>query len=108
MSYDEAALMEPLSVAVHIVGRLNLKFSENIIIFGCGAIGLLTAAVARAKGVARVLMIDANTSRMEFAKKYIKGGIDTYLPPKPETGESKMECKSSWHWNHLWSSHPSL
>lgn len=37
-------------------------------------------------------MIDANESRMNFAKKYVKG-VETYLPPKPEAGESKLDCK---------------
>lgn len=92
MSYEEAALMEPLSVAVHVVKRLKVDFNSNIIIFGCGAIGLLCAAVAKAKGAAKILMIDANESRMKFAEKYIPGGVETYLPPKPIQGESKMEC----------------
>lgn len=93
MSWDEAALMEPLSVGVHIVKRLKINFSTKVIIFGCGAIGLLCAAVAKAKGASRILMIDANESRMRFAKKYIQG-VETYLPPKPESGESKMDCES--------------
>lgn len=94
MTFDEAALMEPLSVAVHIVKRLRIDFTSNVIIFGCGAIGLLTAAVAKAKGAARILMIDANESRMKFAKTYVKGGVETYLPPPPTTGESKIECEA--------------
>ncbi|BFZ55221.1 hypothetical protein PYCC9005_002261 [Savitreella phatthalungensis] len=90
MSFDEAALMEPLSVAVHVVKRLNITFSSTCIIFGCGAIGLLCAAVARAKGVSRILMVDANESRMKFARGYVKD-VETYLPVKPTEGESKME-----------------
>lgn len=86
--------MEPLSVGVHVVKRLKINFSTKCIIFGCGAIGLVCAAVARAKGASKILMIDANESRMKFAKKYVQG-IETYLPPKPEPGESKMECKNS-------------
>lgn len=91
MSFEEAALMEPLSVAVHIVRRLPITFSSTCIIFGCGAIGLLCASVARAKGVSKILMIDANVSRLEFAKRYIKGDVFTYLPPSIEASESKMQ-----------------
>lgn len=90
MSFDEAALMEPLSVAVHVVKRLPLAFTSTCIIFGCGAIGLLCAKVARARGISRILMIDANESRMTFAKSYIDN-VETYLPPAPAAGESKME-----------------
>jgi threonine dehydrogenase-like Zn-dependent dehydrogenase len=91
MSFDEAALMEPLSVAVHVVRRLPITFASTCIIFGCGAIGLLCASVARAKGVSKILMIDANSSRLEFAKDYLKGEVHTYLPPSAYAGESKME-----------------
>ncbi|ORY77296.1 ubiquitin elongating factor core-domain-containing protein [Protomyces lactucae-debilis] len=90
MSFDEAALMEPLSVAVHVVKRLNITFASNMVIFGAGAIGLLCAAVARARGVANILLIDANASRLKFAESYIKGA-QTYLPPPMQKDETKMD-----------------
>jgi len=51
MSFEEAALCEPLSVALQACERTRLgQFDKSVTIFGCGAIGLLVAAVAKSKG----------------------------------------------------------
>jgi 2-desacetyl-2-hydroxyethyl bacteriochlorophyllide A dehydrogenase len=63
------ALIEPLAVAVHGVARANLKNVELAVVLGAGPIGLLTALVAQARGVPRVIISDVLTSRKEFAEK---------------------------------------
>lgn len=45
-------------------------------------------AVAKALGASRVIAVDIVPSRLEFAKSY--AATHTWLPPKPEQGESKM------------------
>ena len=47
--------------------------------------GLLCMAVAKALGASRIIGIDINQSRLEFAKQY--AATHTYLPLKPEEGE---------------------
>jgi (R,R)-butanediol dehydrogenase / meso-butanediol dehydrogenase / diacetyl reductase len=63
------ALIEPLAVAVHGVARANLQNVELAVVLGAGPIGLLTALVAQARGVPRVIISDVLTSRKEFAEK---------------------------------------
>ena len=63
------ALIEPLAVAVHGVARTNLQNVELAIVLGAGPIGLLTALVAQARGVPRVIISDVLTSRKEFAER---------------------------------------
>ena len=59
MSVEEAALCEPLSVALQAIERTGLsKTVENVTIFGAGSVGLLVGAVAAAHG-AKVSMIGA-------------------------------------------------
>src|SRR5512138_382872 len=43
ISYEEGALVEPLSVALHAVKKSGLRVGETCAIFGAGAIGLLVA-----------------------------------------------------------------
>jgi 2-desacetyl-2-hydroxyethyl bacteriochlorophyllide A dehydrogenase len=62
-----AALVEPLAVACHDVGRASLTGGETAVVFGAGPIGLLIALLARHKG-ARVLITDVNATRLEFAR----------------------------------------
>ena len=58
ISYEEAALTEPLAVSVHAVSeRCGVKAGDAVVVFGPGAIGLLAAQVARVEGADRVLLV---------------------------------------------------
>jgi D-xylulose reductase len=79
--------MEPLSVAVHAVSNLGvLRSNQSIAVFGCGPVGLLCMAVAKALGASRVVAVDIVPSRLEFAKSY--AATDVFLPPSMEKDES--------------------
>jgi D-xylulose reductase len=85
-----APQMEPLSVGIHSVANLGaLRANESIAIFGAGPVGLLCMAVAKALGARRIIAVDIVPSRLDFAKQY--AATDTYLPPKPQEGESKIQ-----------------
>ena len=68
MSFVQGALVEPTSIAVHAVRRSQLAEGESVLIVGAGPIGLLVAAVAKAKGAASVTITDINPARLEAAK----------------------------------------
>jgi L-iditol 2-dehydrogenase len=68
VSYELAALAEPLSVLIHAARRANLEAGQTVLVFGVGTIGLLACAVAKAYGAARVVAIDINADRLSFAK----------------------------------------
>jgi len=90
VSLEDGAMMEPLSVAIHSVSNLGqFRTSQSIVIFGCGPIGLLCMAVAKAFGASRIIAVDIIPARLDFAKKY--AATEVYLPPKPEDGESKVD-----------------
>jgi threonine dehydrogenase-like Zn-dependent dehydrogenase len=48
LSNDQAVLLEPLSCAVHGVGRRIPEKGDRVLVLGCGTIGLLTVAAAKA------------------------------------------------------------
>jgi D-xylulose reductase len=82
--------IEPLSVAVHAVANIGaFRATQSIVVFGCGPVGLLTLACARALGASRAIGVDVLPSRLEFAKRY--AATDVWLAPKPEDGESKID-----------------
>ena len=79
-----------MSVAVHSVYNLGqFRTNQTIAIFGCGPVGLLCMAVAKALGASRIIGIDIIPSRLEFAKNY--AATDVYLPSNPNDGESKID-----------------
>ena len=67
MTFDEGALMEPLSVGVWAARKSSIDASSNVLIAGCGPVGLLTAMVARASGAMSVVLFDINGDRREAA-----------------------------------------
>ena len=72
-------MIEPLSVGVHSVANLGkLKSNQSVVIFGCGPVGLLCMAVAKALGARRIVAVDINKERLEFAKAY--AATDIYFP----------------------------
>ncbi|RMZ81927.1 hypothetical protein DV738_g2015, partial [Chaetothyriales sp. CBS 135597] len=78
VSLQEGAALEPLAVAVHIVRQSKLKVGDSIVVFGAGPVGLLCCAVARAFGAAKVIAVDIQQHRLDFAQGYTATG--TYAP----------------------------
>ncbi|EGO03885.1 hypothetical protein SERLA73DRAFT_84062 [Serpula lacrymans var. lacrymans S7.3] len=67
-SFEQAALAEPLSVLIHASSRAGLKPGQTVLVFGVGAIGILACALAKSYGASRVVAIDINQARLDFAK----------------------------------------
>ena len=75
LSFEQAALIEPLSVACHDVRLGELKAGEFVVVLGAGPIGLLIGLVARTAG-ANVLLSDVNPFRVELANSLGLRAID--------------------------------
>ena len=73
VSAAEAAMIEPLAVAVHTVELADIKPGETAAILGLGPIGLLTAQVAKLAGVGRLYGTDLLDYRVDAGRKY---GVD--------------------------------
>jgi L-iditol 2-dehydrogenase len=69
VSYEEAALTEPLACVLHGVEEANVKLGDTVAIIGAGPIGLLHLLTVKRLGVERVLMIDLVEERLEFAQE---------------------------------------
>jgi len=67
LSYDELALVEPLSIGAHGVGRAQVKAGEYVLVVGAGPIGLGCMEFARIQG-GKVIAMDVNEQRLEFCK----------------------------------------
>ncbi len=67
MSFDYGAMVEPVAVGVHAVGRLGDITPMNLLVLGAGPIGNLTAQAARGLGAQSVLITDISSFRLEVA-----------------------------------------
>lgn len=66
---DEIAMLEPLGVAHNAVERLEVA-GEDVLVIGCGPVGLLVLMVAKALGAKRVVSADIDQSRLDMAKSF--------------------------------------
>ncbi len=68
MSFAEAAMLEPVAVALHAVKMSAVRGGETALVIGAGMIGLLTMQAARAAGCGRVLIADVDATRLRLAE----------------------------------------
>lgn len=81
LSFDSAALVEPLAVAVHSLNRGGVTMGDKLLIVGAGAVGLLVLAAARLKGIFDITIVDINEYRLNFAREKF-GASKTYQLPQ--------------------------
>lgn len=63
LSYDHAALAEPLSIAMHGVNKAHVEPDDRVCILGAGPIGAMAACALRVQGVSRIVVVDPNERR---------------------------------------------
>ena len=82
--FDIAAMLEPVSVAVHAIDRAGVKTGSSVVICGGGPIGLLCLEMAIRAGAARTLLSEPVQEKRELAKKL---GADVVVDPFNENLE---------------------
>lgn len=70
LDFDEAALAEPLSVAIHACRRASVSPGARVLIFGAGPIGLFTLMVAKLSGAVEPIVVDNVERRLEWAREF--------------------------------------
>ena len=67
LTFEEIALIEPLAVGSHLTNRAGVAAGENVLVYGCGLIGLGAIAAAYVQG-ARVIAVDIADEKFETAR----------------------------------------
>jgi L-iditol 2-dehydrogenase len=69
LSFEQAAMVEAVSVAVHAVERTPLSLDAAVAVVGTGMIGLLVVQVLRIAGCGKIIAIDLDEGRLQLARK---------------------------------------
>ena len=69
VSFEQGALIEPSTVALHGLRCAGYKGGEDVAVLGGGTIGLFTAQWARIFGAKRVFVFDIDDDRLKLAEK---------------------------------------
>jgi L-iditol 2-dehydrogenase len=70
MTYEDGALLEPLSVALAGMQRANITLGDSVLVCGAGPIGLVTLACVKAAGAEPIVITDIDEGRLAFAKQF--------------------------------------
>lgn len=70
MSFDEAAMIEPLACCIRSWHKFPHKKGDSVAIFGVGPTGMMHVMLAKDKGFEKIFCLDVNDFRLEFAKKF--------------------------------------
>ena len=69
LSFEHAALVEPLSVALHAVRRTPVSRGDTAVVIGCGIIGLMLIQALRVAGCGQIIAVDVAPDRLAVAKQ---------------------------------------
>lgn len=69
VSYRQAALVEPTSIAFHAVHRMKIHLADTAVVVGTGMVGLLVVQALRAAGCGRLIAVDVDPGRLELARR---------------------------------------
>ncbi len=79
LTSERAALVEPVSIAVHAVERTPMALNDTAVVVGTGMIGLLIVQVLRHAGCGQIIAVDRDQDRLNLA---ITLGADAALNPE--------------------------
>jgi L-iditol 2-dehydrogenase len=94
LPYELAALIEPVSIAVHAVAITPVKLGDTAIVVGTGMIGLLTLQAVRLAGATRVIAVDLDDNKLAVARSL---GADVTLNPKTDDVKARVAELTGGH-----------
>ncbi len=89
VSLKEACLLEPVSVAVRLMDKVELKIGQTVAICGGGPIGLLATQAIAMSGASKLALIEPIAGRRDLALKY--GATHVMDPMAEDVKKTAME-----------------
>lgn len=94
MTFEQAALVEPLSVGLWGCQRASLKPGDDVLVTGAGPVGNLAAQAARALGARSVTVTDISDFRLDLARK-LGFSVEKSNEPTAKTFDVLLECSGA-------------
>lgn len=87
VSFEEAAITEPLACVLHGVEEANVKLGDTVAVVGAGPIGLLHLLTVKKMGAEKIVVIDLVDERLNVAKEL---GADETINAGKENSVEKV------------------
>lgn len=82
-------------MAIHATRRAAVEQGDTAIVFGAGTVGLLTAAMAKMSGATRVVIVDVDHGRIEYALSNSFAHKGFVVPSRKNAGETAGQFGSA-------------
>ena len=92
MPLNDAAIIEPLSCAIHTVQRGDVQLSDVVVLAGAGPIGLMMVQVLKLKTPRKLVVIDMSDERLALARGY---GADVTINPGKQDARAEVMALTS-------------
>lgn len=69
VAFEEAAMLEPMAVAVHAIRQMDLKGQETAAVIGLGTVGILLTMFLREMGIKKILTVGNKDFQKEMVSK---------------------------------------
>lgn len=76
LSFNLACLTEPVACCIHAMDRLDIKYGEDVLIFGAGPNGIILSQLIKHSNAERVMALASTQSKLDILNSY---GIETQL-----------------------------
>ena len=77
MTFEQAALIETVSIGVHAANRTPVTLNDTAVVVGAGGVGLVALQAIRLKGAGKVIVTDLSAPRLAMARDL---GADVTIP----------------------------
>ncbi len=87
MSYDQAALAEPLGCVLNGTELSNIKLGDTVVIIGTGPIGCMIIEVARLMGATKIIVVELDEERLDAAREF---SANVFINPAKEDAYERI------------------
>ena len=88
VSYEEAALIEPLACCVRAWSKFEYKENDTAAILGVGPTGMMHVLLAKSFGFSKIFCMDLNDFRLDFVKKF---GVTSIRSDNPDLAQTIID-----------------
>ena len=87
VSFEQAAMVEPIAVAMHAINQVHLKLGESCVVVGVGTIGTFILQLLKLTGTNQLIAVDINNQNLKQAEKT---GADFIFNPAHDQIQNKI------------------
>ncbi len=81
VSYEEAAMVEPVAVAAHALNVSSFSFGDSVMVVGAGMIGCFVIRLLKLAGAGKIIAVDTDANKAKLAEDF---GADLFINPLTE------------------------